>query len=269
MYTGHVAFALGARGLRRDMPLWLLVLAAQGADWFELMGGQFGSKEHSEVWSHAFPGFLVAGGMTAALTWAWRRRVGDALTILLLYISHPIADYITGFKPFWRGGARVGLLLIERPGVDFAIQGSLCVLGWALYLRSLPKSTRHRVVCVLPLALLLFLQGLADGVLQFGSRRFLGAFSQLEAATLPHSSRRLWTLDSRSLSGRIASTVTPARVALHAWAIIGQGVTSIVSWGGPQCMVDSRQDYLVMGRSGNSASRWSAPEIGMMRGNEG
>lgn len=171
MYTGHVALALGARGIRRDLPLWALVLAAQGADWIELALRPFTTRPRWELWSHAVPAVVIAALVAAFGTWVWKRSVGAAATILLIYLSHPVADLATGFKPLWPGGVPAGLLLIEHARVDFAVQGALCVLGWVVYLRSLTETQRRRVSVVLPLAALLVLQATADTVLHLADRR--------------------------------------------------------------------------------------------------
>lgn len=162
MYAGHVALALGARGVRRDIPLWALVLAAQACDWVELVLGLGAGWSRPELWSHAYPYVVVAAVAAAVAVGAWKRSIGAAVVVLLLYLSHPAGDYVTSFKVLWAGGSRVGLLLVEWPQADFVFQATLCVVGWLLYLRSLPAPRRRRPAVVLPLVLLLTLQGLAD-----------------------------------------------------------------------------------------------------------
>jgi len=171
MYTGHVAVALGARGLRRDLPLWVLVLAAQACDWVELSLRATGMRGTASLYSHAYPLVLVAALAAAALVWIWKRSLGATLTVLIVYLSHPAADYVTGFKRLWLGGPRVGLAMTNRPSVDFVVQGMLCVVGAALYWRSLPQARRHRLSAALPLVVLLSLQGLSDLVLVAWSTR--------------------------------------------------------------------------------------------------
>lgn len=165
MYSGHVAIALGAHGLRREVPLAILVAAAQGADWVQLLSAPFGTRVESALWSHALPWVLIGGLAAAVLTWWWTGSVVSAVVVCTVYLSHPIADYLTGFKALWIGGPRVGLLLIERPAIDFAVQAALDMIGWGLYWRSLPPLRRRQASCLLPLLLLLSLQGLADLVL--------------------------------------------------------------------------------------------------------
>ena len=162
MYTGHVAIALAARGVRREVPLWVLILSAQACDWVELIVHPFTPRTDTEVYSHAYPFVVVAALVVAASVWLWKRSIPAAITVLLVYLSHPAADYVTGNKPLWAGGPSVGLRFIERPASDFVIQGVVCVLGFAVYWRSLPRTRRRQLVSLTPLALLLVLQGISD-----------------------------------------------------------------------------------------------------------
>ena len=162
MYTGHVAIALGVRGIRRDVPLWVLVLAAQAPDWVEVMCGGLGTRERTQLWSHAFP-FVLIGAMAAAgIVRSWTPSSSAALVTFAVYLSHPLADLITGHKPLWLGGSPIGLQLIDRPVPDFIVQSAVCVLGWVIYRRSLPPRVRGRLVAAAPLVTLLALQGVSD-----------------------------------------------------------------------------------------------------------
>ena len=68
------------------------------------------------------------------------------------------------------GRAPAGLWFIDRPIPDFVVQGSLCLLGWLVYRRSLPPC-RGRVIAAAPLVTLLALQAVSDLVV-FVRRRF-------------------------------------------------------------------------------------------------
>jgi hypothetical protein len=168
MYTGHVAIALAARGLRNDLPLVVLIFASQACDWVELVARLFVRRSQADLYTHAFPFILLAAGGVAVLVWLRMRSLGAALTVMAVYLSHAAADYVTGLKPLWYGGPSVGLQLVERPVADFVIQGSLCVVGVALYARSFParNARRRRLAVALPLVLLISLQALADVVIE-------------------------------------------------------------------------------------------------------
>jgi len=172
LYTGHVAIALAARGVRHDVPVWILVLASQGCDWVEIVVHRVTPRSMPDVYSHALPFVLVPAILLAAAVWAWRRSLGAAMTGLGVYLSHPIADLVTGVKPLWLGGPNFGLGFIHDPLADLATQSVLCVACAMIYSRSLSRS-RHRLVAAgAPLVFLLSLQGVADGMrLGFRLRR--------------------------------------------------------------------------------------------------
>jgi hypothetical protein len=173
MYTGHVAIALAARGVRRDAPLWALILAAQGCDWVELVVHPFTPTAPPDLYSHAYPFVVIAAVIAALVVWVWRRSVAPAVTVLLVYLSHPLADFVTGFKPLWFGGPSVGLWFVDRPVADFVVQAALCVVGYTIYRRSLPAVRRRTIAAAAPLVLLLVLQALSDVRLEIVHRRRL------------------------------------------------------------------------------------------------
>jgi hypothetical protein len=162
MYTGHIAIALGARGVRRDLPLWILVLASQGCDWVEVLTHSVTPRTRPDLYSHAYPFVLLAAGLLAALVWAWKRSTAAALSVLAVYLSHPVADILTGIKPLWLGGDSVGLGLIQVPAADFTTQAVLCVVGFAIYWRSIPTPRQRSLAAAAPLVFLLLLQGAGD-----------------------------------------------------------------------------------------------------------
>ena len=162
MYTGHVAIALAARGVRRDLPVWVAVLAAQAPDWVEVICAGLGARASAQLWSHAFPFVLLGAAAAAILVRLRTRSPGAALATFAVYLSHPLADLVTGYKPLWLGGPPLGLWFIDRPVSDFVVQSSLCVLGWLVYRRSLPPHVRRRLMAAAPLVALLALQGVSD-----------------------------------------------------------------------------------------------------------
>lgn len=182
MYAGHVAIALGARGLRRDLPLWILVAASQGCDWVELVVHRMTPRSSPDVYSHAVPFVLIPAAIMAVAVWGWKRALGPALTVLAVYLSHPLADLVTGVKPLWLGGPHLGLGFIERPIADLVAQTVVCVLGFVVYQRSLPELRRRSIVAFAPLVFLLGLQGAGDlSRLEFRRRRV----RRLERAVAP------------------------------------------------------------------------------------
>jgi hypothetical protein len=193
--------ALGVRGLRGDLPLWTLVLAAQGPDWVAAGVAPFATRQSTALWSHAFPWVLVPAGFAAALCWAYKGSLVASLTVLLVYLSHSLLDYVTGYKVLWVGGPRIGLLIVEKPGQDFFIQALLCLVGWALYRHSLAPGIRRRWLCILPLAVLLSLQGFADLVLGSAHRRLVQAFTSIDGRLSDRASDAVPTFCMQSRDG--------------------------------------------------------------------
>jgi hypothetical protein len=171
MYTGHVAIALGVRGVRDDLPLWALIVLSQACDWVEFVVYPLTPRALPDLYSHAFPFVVVAAVAAAAAVWLWRRSARAAAIALAVYLSHPLADYITGFKPLWLGGPPVGLGVVHRPAADFLTQAAVGALGFVVYRQSLPSARRRQVAAAAPLVLLLALQGVSDLRLEWVKRR--------------------------------------------------------------------------------------------------
>src|SRR5262245_18729198 len=112
MYTGHVAIALGVRGVRDDLPLWALILVSQACDWVQFPLDPVTPRPLPDLYSHAFPFVAVGAAAVAAAVWLWKRSVPAAAIAAALYLSHPFADYVTGFKPPWLGGPSLGLAFV-------------------------------------------------------------------------------------------------------------------------------------------------------------
>ena len=178
MYAGHVALALAARRVRGAPPLWMLAIAAQGADWADVAYAALGALAErlpgDPLWwhPHAAP-LLVLGAAGAGLLAWWRERTLRAAGLVsALWLSHWPADWITGLKPTWPGGPWLGWRLFEHPARDFLLEGSLVLLGWALWRTTLPApapdSRLERWGPGLAVGALLALQGVVDLVLAYG-----------------------------------------------------------------------------------------------------
>ena len=171
MYTGHVAIALAVRGVRDDLPLWSLIAISQACDWVEFVAYSRTPDVPRELYSHAFPFVVIGAGAAALAVWLWKRSARAGAIAMALYLSHPLMDYVTGFKPLWLGGPPVGLGFIYRPMADFVTQGLVCAVGVAIYCQSLPRARRRQIAAVAPLALLLALQAASDVRLEWLKRR--------------------------------------------------------------------------------------------------
>jgi hypothetical protein len=171
MYTGHVAIALAVRGVRDDLPLWSLIVISQACDWVEFVAYSRTPNVPRELYSHAFPFVVIGAGVATLAVWLWKRSASAAAIAMALYLSHPLMDYFTGFKPLWLGGPPVGLEFIYRPIADFITQGLVCAVGVIVYRRSVPGPRRRQIAAVAPLALLLTLQAASDVRLEWLKRR--------------------------------------------------------------------------------------------------
>lgn len=166
MLAGHVGIAIGAHGIRKTFPLWLLILASQLPDWADasLCIASVRSAIPGE-YSHSFAAVgILATAVTIASYAAWRDVAGSML-VGAVVISHALGDYFTGIKPTWPGGPMIGLELYKLPALDFVLEGGVIVAGWLVYQRSFPEERRYSRDLVVLLATLLMIQAAADIVL--------------------------------------------------------------------------------------------------------
>jgi hypothetical protein len=163
VYAGHVGVALGAKGIRKSLPLWALIIASQLPDWTDATMCIAGFTSSTPgMLSHSFPaiGILTLAAGLAYLA-STRDVIGSAF-IGVLVISHAMADYLTGTKPTWIGGPMIGLQLYHHPAIDFAVEGIVIFAGWLLYRSSFPRDRRNAREVLSILGVLLALQLAAD-----------------------------------------------------------------------------------------------------------
>lgn len=160
MYAGHAALALYAKARRQRLPLLLLVVVAYAPDWIEWLFQAARPGHGSAAFvSHSIVSVLVGSTIVAALALIAHRPRADAVALWLLYVSHWLADFVTGLKPTWPGGPTVGLHLYDHPWWDFAIEAVVVAAAWIAYRRSLPPSPRRRLAVLIPAGLLAFQVG--------------------------------------------------------------------------------------------------------------
>lgn len=153
MYIGHVGIALGAKGLRRDAPVWLLVIATQAPDWVDACTCAAGI-EPTGMWSHSIAAVLALATGAWLATWATTRSMATSRVVAAIAVSHLLVDYLTGMKPTWPGGPVIGLGLYSHPVLEFALEVAVISVGWHLYRRSLPASASKSPARLLLVALL-------------------------------------------------------------------------------------------------------------------
>jgi hypothetical protein len=144
MYIGHLGFALAGKGLRRNAPIWLLVMATQGCDWVQAVACVAAPAGTSAMWSHSVPAVAALAAVLSLSAYLLTANRAIAALTGAVAVSHVLADYITGLKPTWPGGPIIGLDLYSHPLGDLAVELAVLILGWLLYRRSLPPELRSR-----------------------------------------------------------------------------------------------------------------------------
>ena len=168
MYIGHIGVGLVARGVAARTgaqaampPLWLLLWATFGPDWWETLLILCRVSD-SAMWSHSIPAVVMGSGIAYGVgVRACRSRTAGAWAAGL-YMSHIFMDYITGKKPTWPGGPRIGMGVYDYPVLDFALESIVITAGILLYRQSLVAPARHRPVLWGLFALLIVLQAMVD-----------------------------------------------------------------------------------------------------------
>lgn len=163
-----MGFALGAYGIRRAIPLWVLVIASQLPDWVDAGFCLAGVRPSTPgILSHSLPAVAVLA-LFAALAYAVALRdAAGMLLVAAVVVSHAVGDYFTGTKPTWAGGPMIGLQLYKRPAIDFILEASVILGGWLVYRRSLPESLRSSRPVFTLLGALIMIQIAADIFLSF------------------------------------------------------------------------------------------------------
>lgn len=161
MVTGHLSVAFAARARWPRAELLALSVAAfmpDLADFILPRGDQ--CRTSCELFTHAFPAFVLLAIATTALSWAiWHRRITAMLSGVMVLL-HIACDMVTGTKQFWVGGPAVGLGLYQREGADFLIEATMMVVAWAMLRRA--QAPPRRAVHPLTLVLLIVAQATFD-----------------------------------------------------------------------------------------------------------
>ena len=128
MFLGHFAVAYGAKRLAPRISLGTLFAAAQLPDilwpWLLIAGVEQATivpgdtavtplRFDSYPVSHSLVTVAAWGALFGALHFWRRRRVRDAVLLVLLTVSHWLLDFVShrADMPLWPGGPRLGLEL--------------------------------------------------------------------------------------------------------------------------------------------------------------
>jgi hypothetical protein len=136
MICGHIGVALGARALRRDVPLGWILAASVAPDVLD------GAEPFVHVWgsdglfSHSLPviAALIVLLSGAAFLFLGTRRA--AILVGVMVIAHLLPDYVTGEKILWPHGPVIGFDLYRWPWLDFVLEVPVIALGWLMLRRA-------------------------------------------------------------------------------------------------------------------------------------
>jgi len=128
MVAGHFGIAQFGKGVRREIPIALLVLAAYLPDLVRFPLSL--TIDRYEIWSHSI---LTIVAMSLVLGILWLLRGGNwvgAVVLAIVCASHWPADFFTGCKPTTFSGPWLGLVSYRRPVNDLLVEGALLIGGW-------------------------------------------------------------------------------------------------------------------------------------------
>lgn len=165
MYAGHLGVALAAKGLRREEPLAVLVVASIATD-LVVSGLALGGVGLPVILNpHSIPGTLALCLAFGAIVFAITRSGQRAVFVGLVVVFHTLADYVTSSLPSWPGGPQFGLYLYRFPIVDLVIECAVIFAGWWVYRRGLAAKARNSWATWAILAVLLACQALFVDIL--------------------------------------------------------------------------------------------------------
>ena len=166
MLTGHVAVAMGAHGVARSLPLWLLILAAQLPDWADAALCAAGTRSAVPgMYSHSVAATAILALAAAVIAMGISRDARGSAVVAVVVLLHTVGDYVTGLKPTWPRGPVIGLNLYSVPAMDFVFEAAVLTTGWMVYQLSFPAEQRYSRRLILVLAALLAAQAASDIVL--------------------------------------------------------------------------------------------------------
>ncbi len=128
MVAGHFGIAQFGKGLRREIPIALLLIAAYLPDLVRFPLSI--AIDRYEIWSHSIPA-VVAMGLVLGIIWLLRGGSWVAAVVLAVVCAlHWPADVFTGCKPTTFSGPWLGLVSYRRPVNDLLVEGALLIGGW-------------------------------------------------------------------------------------------------------------------------------------------
>ena len=159
MFMGHLGIALGAKGIRKDVSLLLLCLAATGPDLVDLAVEGTGHTNGASLWTHSLAAMACYALALFAIYNLVTHRFRAALLLGCVAASHVLVDLITSRMVLWPGGPPLGLHLYLHRTADLLLESLVVLAGWGWYFRTLPEKHRFSFASIAILLVLLAMQG--------------------------------------------------------------------------------------------------------------
>ena len=145
MYMGHYGAALAAKGITKEAPLWLLMVASMATD-IVLFGDELVGINADQVHHSLWPGNILLAIGFAIFAFALTRSLPVSAIIALVVLSHWVLDIPVAFG------------IYSIPWLDMLTESLLVFIGWLLYRRSIPAVSRSSWMSPTILVVLLFFQ---------------------------------------------------------------------------------------------------------------
>ena len=143
MYVGHVGAALAGKRARQSIGLAVLLIATYTPDWVDTGLCLAGAYNPEGLLSHSIPSVLVFALVGFVGYGIVRRDWRGGFVVAAVIVSHMLFDWLTGYKPTWRGGPMIGLRLYTHPIADFIVEALVIFGGALLYVKTLPSRRRQ------------------------------------------------------------------------------------------------------------------------------
>ena len=158
MFMGHLGVALAAKGIRKEVSLALLCVAAVAPDLidFAIPGN---SGHGAGLWSHSIVAMFGYGFIFALVYRLTNHPTAEAALVGSVAASHVLLDLVTSRMVLWNGGPPLGLHLYMHRYADLSLECLVILLGWLWYVRTLPQQRTLSFPSIAILLVLWAMQG--------------------------------------------------------------------------------------------------------------
>ena len=158
MFMGHLGVALAAKGVRKEVSLALLCVAAVAPDLIDFAV----PARHGHgvgLWSHSIAAMLGYGFLFFLVYRLRKHSLAEAVLVGSVAASHVLLDLVTSRMVLWNGGPPVGLHLYMHRYADLLLECLVILLGWLWYVRTLPQQRKVSLPSIAILLVLWVMQG--------------------------------------------------------------------------------------------------------------